>query len=365
MSAIGLEVAGLLVGRPTGVGLYGREVLTALAARKTYEYLLVYPWGRWRRRRFLPSLGLPYVAYASGGRLVRRVQLLHTLDTRFPSAYNGLLVSTLFDVISALPISAELGWSTAEFRAKKLRAYREITARASVIITISEASAADIREHLEPPGDVVVIPPGVRRLPSAGEEADRRAVAAVGVEGRYVLCVGALCPRKNLGAVVHAFERVRGASPPTQLVIVGAPAYGWDGSAAERALDRLRRGTGRVVVLGYVDDALLWSLYRQAAVCLHLAHYEGFGLPVLEAQAAGTPVVASRRGGLLDAGGDAAWWVDPEDSENAAMVVSDVLRGGSEVERRVALGLARADQFSWDRTVEAIEGVYRRVLASR
>jgi glycosyltransferase involved in cell wall biosynthesis len=365
VSTIGLDVAGLLTDRPTGVGIFGRALVGALAARATHDYVLVHPWGRWRRRRCLPASGLPLLAYASGSRLERRFPLLHTLDTRWPTAYRGAWVATLYDVISALPLSAELGLSNAEFRAKKLRAYQTIAERAAAIVTISEASARDIREYLKPRGEVVVIPSGVRVTHGAGEEADRRAVAALGVRGRFLLCVGALCPRKNLGAVARAFESARRDNPELQLVLVGEPEYGWAGSSAERAIGRLREeASGAVLGPGYVSDELLWALYRQAALCVHLAHYEGLGLPVIEAQAAGTPVVASRRGGVVDAAGEAAWLVNPDDDGEVAKTLCDVLRGGVSIEQSVELGLSRAAGFTWEQTAAHVEAVYARVLNS-
>ncbi len=359
---IALEASGLSRPRPTGVGTYGRELARALATRDAFEYVLVTPWWRARPPVGLPG-GLPDLerrAYASGGFLDRRVSLLHSLDTRIPRAYRGPLVATLFDVLSLLAASAEAGWSPPRFRERKARAYREIARRADAIVVLSESVRRDVDRLLSPRGRIVVVPPGVREAPRAcGLPA--RALEAALIRKPYVLAVGALCPRKNLEGVARAFVAARSARPGLRLVVAGEPAFGWEGSAGEEALGRLGDAA---VVTGYLPPDVLWGAMRGADAILHLSHYEGFGLTVLEALAAGVPVVAADRGGTPEAAGEAAWLVDPDEPDAAGVALVQILEGRRQVGERVERGIAFAASRTWTESARRIETIYREVLGA-
>jgi len=155
-------------------------------------------------------------------------------------------------------------------------------------------------------------------------------------EGSYVLAVATLEPRKNLDGVVEA-ARLAGI----ELRVVGA------------------RGWGGVDVPGWVGevpDAELADLYRGARCVVYPSLYEGFGLPVLEAMASGTPVVTSRGTAMEEIAGDAAVLVDPHD-------VTAIAEGISQAEARrvelVPLGLARAGEFTWERAADRVEALWK------
>ncbi len=166
----------------------------------------------------------------------------------------------------------------------------------------------------------------------------------------YVLSVATLEPRKNLATLVEAFGLVRPRRPELQLVVAGAPVA-W----AEQELE----GEG-VQALGYVSDVDLPPLYRGAALFAYPSLFEGFGMPVVEAMACGTPVVTSTHPSLDDASGDAAVRADPKSPEALASAIERAL---AEREQLIPLGLRHARRFTWRACGEAVLAGYERARA--
>jgi len=205
--------------------------------------------------------------------------------------------------------------------------------RAARVLTVSERTKHDLVElYGVDPGHVIVTPNGVDAAFSPGESGD----------GSYVLFVGAVQRRKNPLAAAEA-----AAELGMRLVVVGPSR---DASLVH-ALER--RGAE---VRGYVPKDELVELYRGAAALVLPSRYEGFGLPVVEAMACGTPVVAAPDAALLEIADDAAVFVKPSD------LADGIRRALEDRERLVAAGLRRATQFSWDETARRTLAVYREVL---
>jgi glycosyltransferase involved in cell wall biosynthesis len=193
--------------------------------------------------------------------------------------------------------------------------------------------------------------------PGAGEEfdaerhdSDAAVLARHDVRRPYVLTTGTLEPRKNLPRLIAAFasleEPVRAGR---QLVLAGAA--GWE---AEETFAEVRSHTGLVKTLGYVPDEDLAALYRGADAFCYPSLYEGFGIPVLEAMRSGTAVLTSRRSSMPEVGGDAASYVDPYDVDDIARGLRELLGDEARREQLARQGLARAAEFSWERTAQII-----------
>lgn len=202
------------------------------------------------------------------------------------------------------------------------------------VLTVSERTKDDIVElYSVSPDRIVVTPNGVDPVFSPGRGSRD-----------YVLSVGAIQPRKNQLAAVEA-----AAAVGLSLVVVGP--------AKDAALTaELRRRGARVE--GYVETSRLVELYRGAACLVQSSRYEGFGLPVLEAMACGTPVVAVPDPALREVAGDAAIFVEE------AQLADGIRRALAEHDRLVEAGLARARAFSWSVAADKTLGVYREILGA-
>jgi len=235
------------------------------------------------------------------------------------------------------------GWYSGVYAAWQRRLLPLLAARARRIVTVSEFSRGELAELLGvDPARVSVVPGGVdgRFTPDADAERTRR---ALGLERPYVLCVASHTARKNLAALVPAAEAL--AAEGVELAVAGGhrPQF-----AAEQGLRALR-------LLGHVDDALLPGLYAGAEAFALPSLYEGFGLPVLEAMASGTPVLTTTAGALPEVAGGAARLV--EDPAAFADELPALLADGAELARLRAAGLERARAFSWDRTAREVDAL--------
>ena len=230
---------------------------------------------------------------------------------------------------------------------------------ARMILTPSESTRRDVVRLLRvDPGRVRVIPyaaaPSFRPVPLAPD----RLEAAHGVRQPYFLYVGTLEPRKNLGRALRAFASVAERLGACQFVIVGQRGWRYDEVLREAARPALR---GRVHLLGYVPEERLPDLYAHALALVYPSLYEGFGLPVVESMACGTPVLTSRSSSLAEIGEGAALLADPADEKALAdgllaLATDEALR-----KRLRARGLERARAFSWERTGRETAAAYREV----
>jgi glycosyltransferase involved in cell wall biosynthesis len=174
--------------------------------------------------------------------------------------------------------------------------------------------------------------------------------------GPYLLAVGDLRAKKNLGALVRAFVALRRSDGiPHRLVLAGV-----DSGAGPSLL--ASAGGEPVELTGYVSDAALDALIRGAELLVHPSLYEGFGLVVLEAMARGTPVLAANATSLPEAGGQAAAYFDPHDPDDLGRRLAALLADGAARAELVRDGLARAAEFSWERTARETVAVYRELI---
>lgn len=224
--------------------------------------------------------------------------------------------------------------------------------RAQAILTVSRFTAKRIHARFPSHPPLVPIPNGFSR--------DASSAAAPPLPFPYVLYVGRLERKKNLVACLATFSAWIRQNPgrPEHLVLVGKPGYGFDEAKALLATLPLAE---RVVQLGWQPDSRVAALFAHARALLFLSAYEGFGIPVLQAMAAGVPVLASDIPALREVAGEAAMFASPDDPDAAAAALNRILTDSALRERLRELGRVRAKRFDWDhcaaQTIAALTAV--------
>jgi glycosyltransferase involved in cell wall biosynthesis len=373
---VAIDARAAVIPQPTGVGVYAREVIRRLPtvdAATRYTAWVLDARGIVNRRRFFSDVAglrewrtpIPARVFdRTAARLdLPRIEWFVGFDVLFapnfvpPPTRAPRFVVTIHDLAFRLmPDTAPHAvpwWRRAVERA--------VTTAARVIAPSTATKLDLVRLYGVDERRVEVIPLAVDhdrfRPPPAETVAATR--ARFGLPERYLLFLG-LDRRKNLPAALEALSRLPLAERPV-LALAGARPWEPDGgdptSDALAAADPAVRS--RVVRLGYVDPAASPALMAGATALVFPSRYEGFGLPVLEAMAVGTPVVASRVSSLPEIAGGAAILVDPDDADGIADAIGSVV-GDADVRRRLrADGLARAASFTWIETARRTAAVLR------
>ena len=232
---------------------------------------------------------------------------------------------------------------------------RDAALRATMVVTLSEHARSEMIElYGLDPDRIAVVPGGVSDAFLTSAETPSRALDEDLVR---ILAVGTLQPRKNLLRLLDAVRLLTGGAR-VQLRVIGPP-----GHSANAIRARLGRGAD-VVLLGYVSEEKLLEEYRGADVFVYPSIYEGFGLPVVEAMACGTPVVTTSGGSLPEVAGDAALIVDPYDVGAMATAIQQLIDDSALRRDLIARGHRRARQYSWGAAADRLVAVYERALAT-
>ena len=353
---IGIDAGNSLDRPPTGVAVYARNLLAELARAHPDERFAWF----YRSNRYLRSFGGRLPPNARRRLLEDSVLLLsaqglslfHGLNQRLPARLRVPRVATFHDLFA---MTGE--YSTLEFRQRFARLARETAARSERVIAVSEHTAALVADQLAFPRESIsVIHHGVEPPEIPAPECRRSVLRDLGVTRPFVLHVGSLQVRKNIERIVAAFESVSGS---LDLVLAGGEGFG-----ADRIVRRIEESPARprIRMTGHVEDQVRATLYAEAEALVFPSLEEGFGLPVVEAFAAGLPVVASNVSAVAEVAGDAAVLVDPLDAEAIAGALERLITDSALRTELRAKGLARAQRFSWERCAAETWEVYRSLL---
>ncbi len=262
-------------------------------------------------------------------------------------------MASVHDTFNADSVS----FANSDFRAKKTRRYLDLARRADVVITCSEYTKGRFLNHTgADPSKVAVIPHGVDSKFGAISPQDvDRVLERYGLQEPYILYVGQLSRRKNLVRLLESYAPLK---EDALLVLAGPRSHGYD----EIEVAHARLGcASRIRFLGPVVEEDLPGLYAGAKIHLLLSLDEGFGLPVLEAFMAGTPVLASSKGAIPEVAGDAALLVDPTDEDAMRDGLRKLLDDSILRESLRRMGKERAKRFSWTQTAMKTLALYREV----
>jgi alpha-1,3-rhamnosyl/mannosyltransferase len=300
---------------------------------------------RWLRRaeRLLIAADGNEVVFAPNFRPPRRLGLAR-----------GALVATVHDLgFRRVP------WTLREKTRRQLaESIDEIMLRAARLITVSAAVRDELAAYgYASPDRVRVVHHGAGQLEDLPVE-----TPPAGLPERYGLHVGTLEPRKNIGRLLEAW-RLLGELMEDRPVLVLCGGYGWQTGTIRRQVEAAT-AAGWVWHPGYVTSGQLAALYRQAEVVVFPSLYEGFGLPAIEALAAGTPLVCSDIPALREVAGEAALYAPADSPQLLAEKLHRVLTDGGERRRLSSAGRARRKEFSWPESARRTLQVWREAAGS-
>jgi glycosyltransferase involved in cell wall biosynthesis len=361
-----------------GIGRYVRELVAALARldADTPYRLFVAGAGQlppapganfmWRPTRLSPRwlariwqrarLPLP-VELITG-----RIDLYHATDFVLPP--------TLARTRTLLTVHDLSFVRVPEAASPNLKAYLDVVVPSSVrradhILADSQATKDDlISLYHTPPDKITVLLSGVdaRFRPVSDFKLQQAARDRYGIsDAPYIFTIGTVQPRKNYARLIHALARLRGEGFDLRLVIAGG--QGWLADPIYEAI-RTAAMEPYVQMIGFADEADLPALYSSALCLAFPSLYEGFGLPILEAMACGTPVITSNISSLPEVAGDAALMVNPHDLDELVMALRRVIADSALRRLLITRGHERARLFTWDASAAQLQRVYQSLLNS-
>jgi glycosyltransferase involved in cell wall biosynthesis len=361
-----------LVPQATGIGVYTRSLLAALARRGGARWVglahrpvqeagelaeagveLPRSRSRWPLGVLWQQLELPRQAARLGADLLWSPLQTLPLASEIPG------VVTVHDLtVMLLPEAHRL-----KVRLSQVPLLGRSLAAARRVVAVSEATAADLRFHFPAcAGRLRVVGEGVEpdlAPASAGEVAAIR--AELGAPEGYLLHVGTLEPRKNVGALLTVWEELRRDTEEPAPPLVLAGGAGWHSRGLRRRIEKLK--PLGLIPLGRVQRPRLVRLYQGATAFVFPSLYEGFGLPPLEAMACGVPVVASAASSLPEVVGDAGLLVEPRDRRALAEALRRLLADPALAADLAARGVERARLFTWEKAAAGMEEVFGEALA--
>lgn len=357
---IGIDVGRVLHG-DGGVAVYTRGLVKALAAHGGSLEIFLFDLDRGvRNRRVFEAAfgGLPeQLAIGAVPNDLRELDIFHAPGFRMPPIGAPSHAFTLHD-LTAL---SHPQFHKLDNRIRSLTSTAEALARGATILAVSQATREEaVRLLAIPQEQIEVVPPIVGEHFTAQSESssDAEYLERIGVDGPYALAVASLEPRKNFSRLLDAWDELPSDLREAHQLVVVVSAH-WLQSAVRRRLDRMGR-SGAVLLLDHVPASELAALYRGARTLVFPSLAEGFGLPVAEAMACGTPVVTADRSSMPEVADGGAVLVDPEDVSGIADGIERVLADQSLRRDLRERGFESASRFTAEVVVPKLVEVYGR-----
>jgi glycosyltransferase involved in cell wall biosynthesis len=359
-----------LVGAKSGVGHYTAALAEWLARIHTpHQYDLLSPFdfkfethnGHGKpenlNRQYLPVRGIFRRWWVAGLPTLLRispVDLFHGTNYCVPLFAPCATVVTIHD----MSLFAQADTHELDNVRRGKRRMPAMARRADRIITDSDNSKREIIEYLGIDADKIhrVHLAARQHIRPLNEPEFRPVLERLGIREPYLLFVGTIEPRKNLATLIRAYDDlIHSTEHCPQLVLCGG--RGWLCDSIYELVDKLKLGE-MVKFTGYVDDDDLPALYSGAEAFVYLSHYEGFGLPPLEAMACGTPVISSNATSLPEVIGDAGLMLAPQDQSGLTAALTKLLDDAAMRDHYRRAGIERNKLFSWDRAARETQAVY-------
>lgn len=375
---IAIEISALGRGQLTGIGYYLQHLLTALLManpQTTYELL-------WFKGESPPAELLSYPNVTGRPiplpRKVYKLLLLLKLAPALDHLSRSQAELFFFPSFASWPLSKGkqavcVVYDTAfidypkYLRTKRQgvflkRSIQSSTEEAAAVVAISQSTKASLVKNFKTnPAKISVITPAIDhiKLKPSTPAAVAEVKSKFGIKANYILYLGTLEPRKNVAGAIKAYLALPLLlKQQYQLVLAGAK--GWDKSSLRRELHSA--GASQIIATGYVDEADKPALYTGADLFIFPSFYEGWGMPVVEAQACGVPVLTTDNSSLPEAGGQAAEYAQTGDQADLNKKLAELLANPKRRQELRTLGLKHAANFSWTKSAEQLTSLFDRLL---
>lgn len=332
------------------------ELPPEIAKHPNVKTRLASPWGGLYQKRLWEQITLPLALKKW------KIDVYHSLDYVLPVSVPCASIVTIHDI----SYSTHPEWMP-PFKTLYKRILSRLGARkAWRVVTISNFSRDELVAHYKVPKEKISV------IPLSGDEMVQRAVEPCeiertkrkyGLQGPFLLNVGAVHQRRNLPKMIESLQLARKTTGLDLKLVVVGPNHHYPPLDLTDYL-RKQAPEGEVVYVGWIPDLELTSLYQGASALLYISLYEGMGLPLIEAMKSGLPLVASNCSAIPEVAGDAALLVDPNNSQEIA---ESVIRVITDQALRVSLidrGRKQAQKFSWRKTAERTVELYQRYRSS-
>ena len=371
MKKISLEVQ-WAVGKKTGVGWYIFNIVKGLVQNNKNDYTAEFINFMNRHNvkeqinydvKIKQNKFIPYKVYdiltqklkiSHNFLLGTKSDIYHFFNFTIPKNIKGKVINTIYDTVF---ISAP---ETMGDR-KELEEYKYGAQKSDLIITISESAKNDIIKNLGVTEDKIeIVHPGID-LENYSQKYEKEELERIrkkyNLPSEYILYLGTIEPRKNIERIIKAFIKYKEkVDDDLKFVIVGKK--GWKYENIMKLIESM--GTD-IIITGYIDEEDKIPIYKLAQFFVFPSLYEGFGMPVLEAMAAGVPVVTSNVSSLPEVAGNAAILVDPLSEDEILEAYKKILSDKQLQREMIEKGLEQAKKFQWKKSVEVLEKVYEKM----
>jgi glycosyltransferase involved in cell wall biosynthesis len=238
--------------------------------------------------------------------------------------------------------------------------------KSAAVVAVSNFTKRRLIEAYGVPADrITVVPNGVEvaRFNNIDEEKNQAVKQKYQLPDQYILCFGSIEPRKNLSKTIEAYTSLDTATKNSYPLVL-AGGGGWLNDEIMQKIEEVKQKGDPVITTGYIEDSDVPTVYRLAAVLLFPSLYEGFGLPILEAQASGTPVITSNISPMKDVAGSGALLVDPHKSESITSSLEKLLGSNSLRKKLVNAGLDNIQAYSWEESAEKLKRLFDKLSDS-
>lgn len=305
------------------------------------------------------------------------LDLMHFPHFNVPVFYRGKFVVTIHDLIHE---KFEMRRATTHdpivYKLKHLgykKVFSQAIKKAEKIITVSNYVKDELIKNWQVSERKIVVTPEavegqlIARATDCTQKEIERVLGKFGVRPPYIFYVGNAHPHKNVEGLIAAFQQLKLKNKnlkfkinDLQLVLSGHDHYFWE--RVKKSQESRVKSHGDIVFTGFITDKELVALYKSAEVFVMPSFEEGFGIPILEAMACGTPVISSNIGALKEVGGDGALYFDPYNTQDMVEKITRVLNSDKLGKELVKKGKERVKQFSWEKLAEETKEVYAKVI---